>query len=283
MKGLTDGYLLRNGISIPCIGFGTFRTPEGEVCVDAVKEAIRCGYRHIDTASVYGNESSVGRAVRESGIDRKELFITSKLWNDDQGYDTALKAFEATLKRLGTDYLDLYLIHWPVPVSHREDWQKSNLDSWRAFERLYREGRIRAIGVSNFLRHHLEPLMAQVEILPMVDQMELHPQYPQEETAAFCREHDIVVESWGPLIQGKAFELPLLRDIAEKYGRTVAQICIRWSLQKGVLPLPKSVHSDRIASNAQVFDFSISPEDMKRIEELSVLGRVGNHPDSISF
>ena len=283
MKGLNDGYLLRNGVSIPCVGFGTFRTPDGEICVEAVKEAIRCGYRHIDTASVYGNEVSVGKAVRDSGVDRGELFITSKLWNDDQGYDAALRAFEASLKRLGTDYLDLYLIHWPVPAAHREDWQRSNLDSWRALERLYKEGRIRAIGVSNFLRHHLEPLMSQAEIPPMVNQVELHPQYPQEETVAFCRENGIVVESWGPLIQGKAFELPLLRDIAGKYGRTVAQICIRWSLQKGILPLPKSINSERIASNAQVFDFVIASEDMERMEELSALGRVGNHPDSISF
>lgn len=273
MKGLNDGYLLRNGVSIPCVGFGTFRTPDGEICVEAVKEAIRCDYRHIDTASVYGNEVSVGKAVRDSGVDRGELFITSKLWNDDQGYDAALRAFEASLKRLGTDYLDLYLIHWPVPAAHREDWQRSNLDSWRALERLYKEGRIRAIGVSNFLRHHLEPLMSQAEIPPMVNQVELHPQYPQEETVAFCRENGIVVESWGPLIQGKAFELPLLRDIAGKYGRTIAQICIRWSLQKGILPLPKSIHSERIASNAQVFDFVIASEDMDRMEELSALGR----------
>lgn len=283
MKGLTDGYLLRNGVTIPCVGFGTFKTPDGEVCVSAVKEAIRCGYRHIDTASVYANESSVGRALRESGVERRELFITSKLWNDDQGYDSALRAFEESLRRLDTDYLDLYLIHWPVPAAHKEDWQRANLDSWRAFERLYKEGRIRAIGVSNFMPHHLEPLMEAAEIQPMVNQIELHPQFPQEETVAFCRREGIVVESWGPLIQGKAFELPLLKGLAEKYGRTVAQICIRWSLQKGILPLPKSVHRDRIVSNAQVFDFSISPEDMEQIESLSSLGRVGKHPDHIPF
>lgn len=281
-NSLTDCFTLRNGVKIPCIGFGTFKTPDGEVCVQSVKDAIRLGYRHIDTASAYGNEASVGQAVRESGVPREELFITSKLFNPDQGYDSTLEAFDITMKLLGLDYLDLYLIHWPIPQArHADDWKELNRDTWRAFEKLYKEGRIRAIGLSNFLAHHIQNLLDVCEVLPMVDQLELHPGYDQAETVAFCQANGILPESWGPLCQGKAFGHPVLEEMAKKYGRSVSQICVRWCLQQGILPLPKSVHAERIEENAGAFGFEISGEDMKKIANIEGIGRCGRHPDSI--
>lgn len=281
-NSLSDSFTLSNRVKIPCIGFGTFKTPNGEVCVQSVKDAIQCGYRHIDTASAYGNEASVGQAIRECGVPREELFITSKLFNPDQGYESTLEAFDISMKLLGLDYLDLYLIHWPISQPcHSEDWKEQDIATWKAFEKLYKEGRIRAIGVSNFIGHHIQNLLDHCEIAPMVDQLEIHPGYDQADTVAFCKEHNILPESWGPLCQGKAFGHPVLEKMAEKYQRSVSQICVRWCLQQGVLPLPKSVHADRIAQNAQAFDFSISAEDMKTIAEAEGIGRCGRHPDSI--
>ena len=195
MKSLQDTFKLSNGVEIPCVGFGTFRTPDGEVAVRAVKEAIAAGYRHIDTAAVYGNERSVGAAVRESGIDRKDIFITSKLWNSDQGFDSTLRAFDKTMQALGTDYLDLYLIHWPIAKGHDGDWDKMNRETWRAMERLCLEGRIRSIGVSNFKVRHLTRLIEQADIVPMVNQIELHPGLNQDETVSYCKEQHILVEA----------------------------------------------------------------------------------------
>ena len=275
-------FTLNNGLKIPSIGFGTFETPNGKKAVDAVRTAIKVGYRLIDTASVYGNEESIGKAIKESGFDRSNFFITSKLWNTEQGYDTTLKAFNEGLKKLDTDYLDLYLIHWPV-AGHRDDYLKRNLDTWRAFEKLYREGKIKAIGVSNFLVHHLDPLMQECDVKPMVNQLELNPQYQQEEIVDYCKQHEIVLEAWGPLMRGKAFNNELLKDVAKKYNKTIAQICIRWSLQKGFIPLPKSVHDDRIIENYQVYDFKISQDDMDYIDTLNGKGFTGLHPDKVDF
>jgi len=283
MKGLQDFYTLSNGVKIPCVGFGTFRTPDGEVAYDSVRSAVEAGYRHIDTASKYRNEESVGRAIADCGVPREELFVTTKLWNTDQGYESTLKAFDLSMEKLGLDYLDLYLIHWPAPAAVRSEYKKYNLETWRAFEKLYKEGRIRAIGVSNFLVHHLDPLMEKAEIKPMVNQLEYHPGFQQDEIVAYCRERGILIESWGPLMQGKAFEVPLLQELAAKYGVGISQICIRWELQKGVLPLPKSTHPDRIRQNADVFGFEISDEDMEAIDSLRSIGSNGQHPDHVTF
>ena len=279
MKSLQDTFKLSNGVEIPCVGFGTFRTPDGEVAVRAVKEAIAAGYRHIDTAAVYGNERSVGAAVRESGIDRKDIFITSKLWNSDQGFDSTLRAFDKTMQALGTDYLDLYLIHWPIAKGHDGDWDKMNRETWRAMERLCLEGRIRSIGVSNFKVRHLTRLIEQADIVPMVNQIELQPGLNQDETVSYCKEQHILVEAWGPLAQGKIFGNAEMQAIADRYGKNIAQIALRWILQRGILPLPKSVTRERIVSNAELFDFSLSPEDMKLIDRIRCEGS-GSDPDT---
>ena len=268
-------------MKIPAIGFGTWQTPDGEIAVEAVKCALAAGYRHIDTAAVYGNEDSVGLAIAESGIPREELFITSKLWNTERGYDKTLRAFDQSLKKLSLDYLDLYLIHWPAV--RMDDWEKVNNDTWRAMEHLHRSGRIRAIGVSNFLVHHLRPLMDKASVLPLVDQIEYHPGQMQEETVDFCRQHDILVEAWSPLGTGRMLTNTLLIEVAEHYHKSVAQLCIKWCLQNGTLPLPKSVTPQRIVENLQVTDFHISAEDMKTINDLPYIGGSGLNPDTIDF
>lgn len=280
VKRIQDAYMLTNGVEVPCIGYGTWQTEEGETARQAVIDAVTCGYRHIDCASVYGNEVGIGEGLQECGVAREELFVTGKLWNEDQGYERTLRACENSLKVMGLDYFDLYLIHWPIPSGHKKDYQQLNRETWRAFEKLYEQGYVRAVGVSNFLRHHLEPLMSMANIGPMVDQLELHPCYPQSDDVAFCKQHGMVVEAWSPLMQGKAFELPLLAQIAKKYKVGVAQICIRWSLQKGLLPIPKSLNTQRMKSNTDVFEFEILPQDMKRIDTLSSLGSVAWHPDA---
>jgi diketogulonate reductase-like aldo/keto reductase len=280
MKSLSDTFVLNNGIDIPCIGFGTWQTPDGKVAADSVKYAVETGYRHIDTAAIYGNEKSVGQGIRESGIDRKELFVTTKLWNTNRGYDTTLKAFDESLDNLGLDYVDLYLIHWPC---NKADGAKVNSDTWRAFEKLYREGRIRAIGVSNFLVHHLRSLLDSVELVPAIDQIEFHPGQMQPETVSFCKSHGILVQAWSPLGTGRMLNNPVLADIAAKYNKSVAQLCIRWVLQNGALPLPKSVTPSRIKENADVFDFEISDADMLTVNSMPYFGGSGLNPDTIPF
>lgn len=257
MNNLNDTYTLSNGVNIPCVGFGTWQTPNGETATNSVLEAIKCGYRHIDTAACYGNEESVGKAIKLSGINREDLFVTSKLWNTDQGYESTLKAFNKTIKDLDLDYLDLYLIHWPVVKGHKEDWEKSICETWKAFEKLYSEGKIRAIGVSNFKPHHLKVIFENCNIKPMVNQIELHPSHNQDETVKFCRNNNILVEAWGPLSTGRIFKVKEMQDIADKYSKSIAQITLRWHIQNEILPLPKSVTPSRIKENSMIFDFEI--------------------------
>ena len=273
---------LPNGTSIPCLGFGTWKTPDKEA-EQAVLCALEAGYRHIDTATAYKNEAAVGRALAASGLPRGEIFLTSKLWNPDQGYQSTLDAFARSLEQLQTDYLDLYLIHWPHDPKYFDDWEQKNRDTWRAFEKLYADGRIKAIGVSNFRPRHLENLLAHCEIRPMVDQVEIHPGMPQDEILDFCKAHDMVVEGWSPLATGKIFSVPAMQAMAAKYGKSVAQLCLRWSVQRGVIPLPKSVTPARIRENTQIFNFWLEPEDMDRISRLTDCGWSGLDPDHLVY
>lgn len=282
MDSLKSTFLLNNGVKIPCVGFGTWKTPEGPVTVASVEAALEAGYRHIDTAAYYGNENSIGLTLRDCGIDRSEIFVTSKLWNTERGYDKTMAAFEKTLKTLRLDYLDLYLIHWPAVAKHYDNWEEVNLSTWRAMTELYHQGLIRAIGVSNFMPHHLRALV-ESDVIPAVNQIELHPGQMQTETLEFCRAHNILVEAWSPLGRGRMLTNETLIAIAEKYGKTVAQLCIRWCLQNGTLPLPKSVTPSRIAENADVFDFTICNEDMALINSMEYFGGSGHNPDLVDF
>ncbi|MBQ9784230.1 MAG: aldo/keto reductase [Clostridia bacterium] len=282
MNNLKSTFILNNGIEIPCVGFGTWKTPEGPVTVSSVRTALDAGYRHIDTAAYYGNENSIGIALRECEIDRSEVFVTSKLWNTERGYDKTMTAFEKTLKTLRLDYLDLYLIHWPAVAKHYDDWEAVNLSTWRAMTELYRAGLIRAIGVSNFLPHHLKALV-ESDVVPAVNQIEFHPGQMQTETLEFCRAHNILIEAWSPLGRGRMLSNETLIALAEKYGKTVAQLCLRWCLQNGTLPLPKSVTPSRIAENADIFDFSISDVDMALINAMEYFGGSGHNPDLVDF
>lgn len=277
----TDTFRLENGAEIPCIGFGTWKLPNDDSGVAAVRAALEAGYRHIDTAAIYGNEESVGIAVRESGIPRKELFLTSKLWNDVRGYDETLAAFNESLEKLQTDYLDLYLIHWPNPKAFRENWQQANAESWRAMEQLYAEGKIRAIGVSNFLPHHLDALLQGTTVKPQVNQIRLCPGETQQETVQWCRANGVFVEAYSPMGSGKIFGNKTMQKLAANYERSVAQLCIRWCLQNEFLPLPKSVTPERILENLGVFDFTISEKDMQTIAELKGSCGEGKDPDNI--
>lgn len=276
-------YLLNNNYKIPNIGFGTFRTPSGEETEKSVIDAIKSGYRHIDCAAAYGNEKSVGEAIRKSGVAREELFITSKLWNDDKGYENTLAAFNRTLEDLQLDYLDLYLIHWPIAKASKNNWQEANSESWRALEELYKQGKVKAIGVSNFLGHHLDPLLKTAKIKPMVNQIEIHPGMLKEETVKFCEENNILVEAWAPFSNGQIFNNPVLKEIADQYKKSVAQISLRWIIQKGIIPLPKSVTPERIKNNLDVFDFEIKAQDVEKIDRLTDCGSSGLHPDEVDF
>ena len=275
-----------NGVEIPCIGFGTWRTPDGTVATESVRTAIESGYRHIDTAAIYKNEVGVGEGVRaglaSTGLKREDVFVTSKLWNSDRGYNTALAAFDATIERLGLDYLDLYLIHWPVAPHQFDNWEELNLETWRAFEHLYETGRVRTIGVSNFKPAHLQPLLAHANVPPMVNQIEYHIGFDQSETISLCKANNIVVEAWSPLGQGRLLGQPILQEVAERNNVTQAQVAIRWCLEQGTLPLPKSVNKERIVSNADVFSFELSESDMAALDTLDV-GRAGGDPDEVPF
>lgn len=282
-KNLQDTYTLANDVQIPCIGFGTWQTPDGETAINSVKAALKAGYRHIDTAACYGNEASVGQAIKESGVPREEIFVTSKVWNTERGYEKTLAAFETTMAKLDLDYVDLYLIHWPAAANQFENWKEINAQTWRALEELYIKGKVKAIGVSNFLPHHLEALLEGVKVVPMVNQIEYHPGFMQAESVAFCKVHNILVEAWSPLGTGNVLNNETLIMMAQKYSKTVAQICIRWVLQHGLLPLPKSITESRIIENTEVFDFEIKEEDMAIIDAIPFCGGAGINPDAINF
>ncbi|MDR2509055.1 MAG: aldo/keto reductase [Spirochaetaceae bacterium] len=280
---LNSCYELSNGVKVPCIGFGTWQVKEPEVCAASVSRAIEAGYRHIDTAAAYHNEDSVGRGIHESGVPRSELFIASKVHNNMHGYKNTLSAFEQSINELGTDYLDLYLIHWPNPVKYRDDWALSNAETWRAFEELYAAGKIRALGISNFRQHHIEPLLKNAKTAPHVNQIRICPgEYPAA-LISYCRERNMLLEAYSPLGTGKTFEVPELKRLAEKYGRSIAQICVRWNLQNGCLPLPKSVTPERVAENARVFDFEIDEAGMRLIDALEGCCEYSRDPDAIEF
>lgn len=282
MENVRSTYSLKNGLEIPVVGFGTWKTPDGDDAYDSVSEALKAGYRHIDTAAVYGNEESVGKAIKDSGLSREDVFVTSKVWNTERGYDKTIAAYEASLEKLGMDYLDLYLIHWPAIEKQNDDWEELNKESWRALMDLYKAGKVKSIGVSNFQKKHMEALK-DAEILPMVNQIEFHPGWLQEETRELCKELGILVEAYSPNGNGKLLKDDTLLKIAEKYGKSVAQICIRWTLQHGTLPLPKSVTPEYIKENTEVFDFEISDEDMQTIDEMEYLVGVPTDPDNRDF
>jgi len=272
---LQDYVILNNGVQMPWLGLGVFKAKEGEEVVQAVKAAIRAGYRSIDTASAYRNEEGVGQGVREAlqenGLQREDVFITSKVWNSDQGFETTLKSFDDSLKRLGLDYLDLFLVHWPVKGKYKE--------TYRALEKVYAEGKVRAIGVSNFQIHHLEDLLSDAKVVPAVNQVEFHPYLTQKELLRYCTEKGIQLEAWSPLGQGHLLEHELLKGIASKYGKTVAQIILRWDVQLGVVTIPKSIREARIIENADIFDFELSAEEMQAIDGLNRNQRFGSDPD----
>ena len=276
-----DCYTLRNGVQIPIIGFGSYMMHK-ETVANAVKEAIQAGYRAIDCASAYGNEGWVGKGIHDSGVSREALFITGKVNNPDRGYEKTKAAFEKSLIDLQLDYLDLYLIHWPAYKNQFENWEEINLATWRAMIDLYTEGKIRAIGVSNFKPHHMEALM-HTEIPPMVDQIEYHPGNLQLETVKWCQNNNICVEAWSPLGKGRVLHDERLQKIAEKYGKSIAQICIRFIMQTGVIPIPKSATTDRIHMNLDVFDFEISESDVQAIIDMPTFGGSGLDSDCINF
>ncbi|MDW0118881.1 aldo/keto reductase [Sporosarcina thermotolerans] len=271
MKNFDDKITLVNGVEMPQLGLGVYKMTNPEETFEAITYALQNGYRAIDTAAIYNNERETGEAVRQSGIPREELFITSKVWNDDQGYDETLRAFEASLERLGMDYLDLYLTHWPVANKY--------VDTYRAIERLYDEKLIRSTGVSNHHIHHLEKIFNVANVKPMVNQIELHPNLSQETLRNFCREHEIAVTSWSPLARGALLDSPLLTEIGLKYGKSPAQVIIKWHLQHGLIVIPKSVTPERIKSNIEVKDFELAPEDMMKIDSLNKDERRGTNPD----
>ena len=277
-----NNILLNNGVKIPQIGFGTWKAPTSEVTINSVKTAIENGYTHIDCASVYGNEKEVGQGIIASNISRDKLFITGKLWNDVRGYDETITAFNQTLNDLAIDYLDLYLIHWPRPQKYHDDYIEKNRQSWKAMEDLYKQGKIRAIGVSNFKEHHIDELLETCEIKPMVNQIEFHPSCLQKDIRDYCKQHNIVVVGYSPLANGKVFQCEELKIFAQKYNASIAQLCVQYALQHNVIPLVKSVTKERIIENLKI-NFTISCEDMCAIDNITICGGSYKDSDNINF
>lgn len=282
MKSIQDTYKLYNGVEIPCVGLGTWQS-SNETAKLSVLAALSHGYKLIDTAAAYGNELGVGAGLKASGLKREEYFVTSKLRNANHGYEATMEAFELTIEKLGVDYLDLYLIHWPNPVQFRGIWKTAMQETWRAFEDLYKAKKIRAIGVSNFMPHHIKALMETAEIKPMVNQLKLCPGIDQPEIVKYCRENDIVVEAYSPFGTGLIFDNEVMRNLAKKYNKTIAQICLRWCLQNDYVSLPKSANPIRIKDNTDIFDFELSAEDMDLIASLSGSCGEAPDPDTITF
>lgn len=278
MKSTSDCFELNNGIKIPCIGFGTYKATDGNGAA-VIKAALETGYRYFDTAAFYNNEEEIGKAVQESGIKREELFLATKVWKSDMGAEGTRASFKESLQKLRTDYLDLYLIHWPRPDLETGEWKKILTETWKAVEELYRDGRIRAVGVSNFLPHHMEVLLHTTEVCPAVNQIEFHPGYTQELTLNYCKERKILVQAWSPLGRSRVLEHALLAELSEKYNASPAQLCIHYALKRGVLPLPKASSPERMKENQDVFGFEISEEDMYRIGSMPPAGWSGEHPD----
>jgi diketogulonate reductase-like aldo/keto reductase len=275
MKSLHDTTTLHNGVKMPWFGLGVYKVQEGEETVQSVKAAIKAGYKAIDTAALYENEASVGQAIKEAGIPREDLFITTKVWNTDQRNDAVLDAFETSLKKLDLDYVDLYLVHWPVKEKYKE--------TWKVLENLYKDGRVRAIGVSNFNIQQLEDLLTVAEIKPMVNQVELHPFLGQPELRDYCKKEEIQIEAWAPLGQGRLLEHPVLKEIGARHNKSTAQIILRWDLQNEIVTIPKSVKESRIIENAAIFDFVLSESDMEQINALNENRRFGADPDNFNF
>jgi len=299
IKDLTDTFTLRNGTEIPGIGFGTYKSTDGNDAEESVHTAINAGMRHIDCAAFYKNEEGVGRGIAkgmtDNSLSREDLFITSKVWTTDKAYDDAVRSCKQSLSDLGLDYLDLLLIHWPADSHVYDNWKDLNDETWRAFCDLYKDGFVRAIGVSNFWPEHLEPLMDS-EVPPMVNQIEYHPGYMQngyirnggsgfcpDDVAEYCRSHGIIVEAWSPLGRAKVLSDPLLLSLSAKYGRTTSQICLRWEIQHEIIPLPKSVHEERIIENTKVFDFELDAYDMKLIDEMPITGFSTHTPKDVAW
>ncbi|NRT36312.1 diketogulonate reductase-like aldo/keto reductase [Clostridium beijerinckii] len=272
MKNSKDYVILNNGVKMPSLGFGTYNAKNLAKLNDSIKESIKIGYRHIDTASFYGNEEVIGGAIEESDVCRDEIFLVDKVWNSEQGYEKTLNAFKNSIKKLKTDYLDLYLIHWP---------QSLNKETWKALEKLYKDGYVRAIGVSNFTINHLKNLIENGEIMPSVNQIEFHPRLVQKDLIEFCKKYDIQLEAWSPLMRGGVFQIPLLQEVAKKYQRTISQIVLKWDLQMGFSTIPKSTTSARIKENSEIFNFEISKEDMIEIEKLNDGFRIGMDPNEV--
>ncbi|MBD2847340.1 aldo/keto reductase [Paenibacillus sp. IB182496] len=271
---MTDHTVLHNGVRMPWLGLGVYKLDDGEEVRGAVSTALEAGYRSIDTAAMYGNETGVGEAIRISGIPRDQVFVTTKIWNDDHGYDRALAAFEESRQRLGLEYVDLLLIHWPVKERY--------VDTWRALEKLYNNGLVQAIGVSNFQPHHLERVMDAGSIVPMVNQVELHPLLTQKELLRYTHQHQIQLEAWSPLMRG-ALDIDVLQEIGARHGKSPAQVILRWDVQNGVVVIPKSGHPERIRSNAAIFDFELTDEEMAQIDALDTGKRFGPDPDNFDF
>lgn len=278
MKSIYDTYTLSNGVKIPCVAYGTYKAKD-ENGADIISAAVEEGYRYFDTASFYETESYVAEAISRSGLPREDFFIATKLWKEEMGYEEALAACERSLKRLNTDYIDLYLIHWPKPTPDYEEWKQLDLDTWRALEKLYKEGKVRAIGVSNFLPHHLDNILESCEVKPMVDQIEYHAGYTQEATVQYCKQHGILVQAWSPISRGRIFHDVTLMELAEKYQVSVAKLALRFCIQNGIVPLPKAASRERMRENMNLFDFTISDEDMNRINTIPQVGWSGEHPD----
>jgi len=283
MKSITDTFILNNKVEIPCVGFGTWQTPDDEIGYKAVKTALEAGYRHIDTAAGYNNEETVGRAIKDSGVLRDQIFITTKLNNPRHGYQETKLAFQESLDRLGVDYIDLFLIHWPNPVFYRDHWQETLQETWKAMEDLYREGHIKAIGVSNFKLHHFKALFETAKIVPAVNQIKLCPGVVPHDVVAYCQDKGILLQAYSPLANGRVFKMDILKDIAAKHHTSIAHVALKWNLQRGFNPLTKSVTPERIYDNAKFININLDDKDMAAINAIDTPDNLPSDPDTVEW